>query len=109
MPERLTFSALVESPPQPNLSCIAVVETQITPLASLSDRENKREYSEAMDVEEGEASQTPKKKKIEEPDEITSSAGAKGKNKIVKVKAPSFMIQEYTFSSVPKEVAGKNV
>ena len=60
-----------------------------------------------MDVEEGDVAQTPKKQKMEEPDEITPSASVKGKNKIVKVRGPSFAIQEYTFSGVPKEAARK--
>ena len=49
----------------------------------------------------------PKKKKIEELDEIMPSASANGKNKIVKVEGPSFAIQEYAFGSVPKEATGK--
>ena len=60
-----------------------------------------------MDVEEGEAARTPKKQKMEEPDEMTPSASVKGKNKIMKVRGPSFVIQEYTFNGVPKEAAGK--
>ena len=60
-----------------------------------------------MDIEEGEAAYTPKKKKMEEPDEIMPSSSVKGKNKIVKVRGPSFEIQEYTFNGFPKEAVGK--
>ena len=45
----------------------------------------------------------PKKQKIEESNKLTQSAQDKGKNKMVKVKRPSFAIEEYAFSSVPKE------
>ena len=44
---------------------------------------------------------------MEEPDEIVPSATVKGKNKIMKFRGPSFVIQEYTFSGVPKEAARK--
>ena len=103
MSEESSSFALVDVSPQPNLSYIIATATQITTLASLFDRENKREYPEAMDVEEEEMTRTPKKQKIEESDELAQSAKVKRKNKIVKVKGPSFTIQEYTFSSVSKE------
>ena len=60
-----------------------------------------------MDVDEGDIARTSKKQKNEESYELMQSAKAKGKEKIVKVKGPSFAIQEYTFNSVPKESASK--
>ena len=70
MLERLTSSALIDISPQVDLSYIIDASTHITPLASLSERENKREYPKAMDVEEGETTKMPKKHKIEESDEL---------------------------------------
>ena len=96
-------SALAKNSHQSNLSCIIAAATQITPLARLFNRENKREYPEAMDVEERETTRIPKKKKIEELYKLMQNSWAKGRNKMVKVKGPSFVIQEYAFSSVPKE------
>ena len=43
MPKKST-SALAEGSPQLDLSCIIVAATQITPLASLYEKENKIEY-----------------------------------------------------------------
>ena len=56
-----------------------------------------------MNVDEGDMTRTSKKHKIEEPSKLVLSAKVKGRKKVVKVKDPTFEIQEYTFSSVPKE------
>ena len=53
--------ALAEGSPQLDFSCIIVAATQITPLASLSEKKNKREYPKAMDVDEGDTTKMPKK------------------------------------------------
>ena len=60
-----------------------------------------------MYVGEGEMARAPKKQKIKESDELMQGAKAKERNKIVKFKGPSFLIQEYGFSSVPKEEVSK--
>ena len=59
-------------------------------MANSYDRENKREYPNDMEVEEGETSKMPKKHKTKESDKLTQSAWVKGKNKMVKFKGPSF-------------------
>ena len=70
MLENLASSTQEEGSPQLELSCIIDTTTQITPLVSLSEKENKREYAEAMDVEEGDTTKTPKKQKIEKLDKL---------------------------------------
>ena len=61
MPENLTSSTLVGDSPQQDLSNIVVVATHITPLASMSGKGNKREWWEAMDVDQRDITKTPKK------------------------------------------------
>ena len=50
MPKK-SISAMAEGSPQLYLSYIIVAATQITPLASLFEKENKREYPKSIDVE----------------------------------------------------------
>ena len=73
----------------------------------MSEKVNKRECPEAMDVDEGDTTRTPKKQKTEELGKLVQSEKDKGRNKIVKVKGPTFKTHEYTFGNVPKEAVDK--
>ena len=55
---------------QRDLSSVIAAAIQITPLASFSEKTNKRDFSYAMDTEEEDTARTPKKKKIEKEGQL---------------------------------------
>ena len=61
-------------------------------MASFFEKVNKREYSEAMDVDEEDTSIKPKKLKVEKTGKLVWVAKAKGRKKPMKVKGPAFEI-----------------
>ena len=92
MQEASLSSALGDTSPQRELSSIVVATTHVTPLASFFEKLNKRDFLEAMDIDEEATSRTPKKKNIEKVGQLVPVTKAKGRNKHVKVKGPTFEI-----------------
>ena len=60
-----------------------------------------------MEVDEEDTTRTPKKLKTIKPRNLVQVAKAKGKSKTMKVKGPTFEVQEYTFDSVPEGTMNK--
>ena len=77
------------SPPSSTSSIAPAVE-KITPLAPVSEHTNQRYFSDVMDKEEEDKSNTPKNKRLEEPRKLVQAVGDKGKKKQVKVTGPAF-------------------
>ena len=67
-------------------------------MASVSEHSNKRDFSNVMDIEEEDTTNTPKKQNLDDAGQLVHAAGGKGKKKQVKVKFPTFEVQEYEFS-----------
>ena len=86
-----------KSPP-PGTSSLGLVAENVTPLASVSENCNKRDFSDSMDTEEEDTTNTPKKQKLDDVGKLVQVAGGKGKKKQLKVKGPAFEVQEYEFS-----------
>ena len=90
MREKSISSILGNNSPQQDISIIVVASTHVTPLSILSGKGNKRDFPEAMDVDEEETSRMPKKLKTENTGKLIQTATNNGKRKIVKVKGPCF-------------------
>ena len=62
------------------------------------DKKNKRDFLEAMDINEEDTAETPKRKKVEtEGQLLLDTAVDKGKRKMT-ISGPQFEVKEYTFS-----------
>ena len=55
-----------------------------------------------MDTKEDDTSRTPKKRKVEKAAKRVQVTNGKSKKKQMKVKGPTFEIQEYTFDKIPE-------
>ena len=86
-----------KSPPL-GTSILGPVSEKVTPLASVSEHSNKRDFSDIMDTEEEDTTNTPKKQKQDDAGKMVQVASEKVKKKKVKVKEPSFEVEEYEFS-----------
>ena len=83
----MAFPAPVGDSLQQDLSSIVVAATKITPLASVSEKGNKREFPESKDVDQRDTAKTPKKKKTKKPSGMVQTAKAKRKKKTINSKA----------------------
>ena len=98
MEEYSTFSIHGNNSPPPRTSRLDLATENITPLASVSEHSNKRDFYDVMDTKEEDKSNTQKKQNLEEARKLVHAAGGKGKKKQVKIKGPTFEVQEYEFS-----------
>ena len=99
MQEDSTSSVKEDSSTHPDLSSIVPATKKITPIASCSERTNKRDLFYAMDTEEEDTTNTPKKNKTEETGKIVQVTNDKGKKKKhMKVKGPAFEVKDHDFS-----------
>ena len=69
-----------------------------TPMTSVFEHSNKRDFYDVMDIEEEDTTNKPKKHKLDDVGNLVHVAGGKGKKKKVKVKGPAFEVQEYEFA-----------
>ena len=83
---------------------------RFSPIASHSERTNKRDFSDAMETKKEDTTQTSKNKKVEEEGQMVQVTETKGRKKQMKfkgpaleIKGPIFEIKEYAFSETPKD------
>ena len=88
--------------PPPGTSILNPIAEKIAPLASVSENSNKRDFSDVMDTEEEDTTNTPKKQNLDDARNLVWVAGGKGNKKQLKVKGPAFEVQEYEFSQTPE-------
>ena len=93
--------------PPPGTSIQGPTKENITPLASVFEHSNKRDFSDVMDTKEKDTTNTPKKQKLDDAGQLVQGASEKGKKKQVKVKGPTFEVQEYDFSQTPEGSTNK--
>ena len=86
MEEDPTYPIQGNNSPPPDTSSLGPVAEKVTPLASISENSNKRDFSDAMDIEEEDTTNTQKKQKLDDVGQLVHVAGGKGKKKQVKVK-----------------------
>ena len=102
MEENPTSPMQGNNTPTHGTSSLGLVVEKVTALSSVSEHSNKRDFSDVMDTEEEDATNTPKKQKLDDARKLVHVAGGKGKKKQLKVKGPAFEVQEYEFSQTPK-------
>ena len=71
---------------------------KITPLASYSERTNKRDFSYAMDTKEEDTMRTPKKQRIETKGQLVQAIEEDRSKKKMKVTRPAFEVKKYAFA-----------
>ena len=74
----------------PGTSNLVLVAEKITPLASYSEKTNKRDFSDAIDIEEEDTTRTPKKPRIESEGQLVQTTEEDGGKKNMKVTRPAF-------------------
>ena len=85
-------------------SSLAPIVEKITPIASYSERTNKRDFSDAMDTKKEDIARTPKKQKVEKTIHLVKVSKDKGNTKNqMKVKGPAFEVKEYDFAETPTD------
>ena len=65
MKEDPTFPMQGNNSPPPGTSILGLVAEKDTPMASVSKNSNKRDFSDSMDTEEEDTTNTPKNKKFD--------------------------------------------
>ena len=83
-------------------SILGQATKKITPLSIVFQQFNKRDLFDVMDIEEDDTTNTPKKQKLDEVENLVQKDRGKGKKKQVKVKGPTFEVQEQDFTQTPK-------
>ena len=82
----------------PDISNLVVAAKSITPLSSQSKGKNKRYFPKAMDIDEEDTAETPKRQKVEtEGQLVLDTIVDKGKRKMM-ITGPPFEVKEYTFA-----------
>ena len=69
----------------------------VTPIASNSKVTSKRTFSDAMKTEGEESSEIAKRQNIRAEGELVEVVKTESKKKLVKIKGPTFEVQQYEF------------
>ena len=56
----------VNNSPPPSTSILGPVAEKVTPLSTISDHSNKRDFTDVMDIKEEDTTNTPKKLKLDD-------------------------------------------
>ena len=93
----------------PDISNLVGAAESITPFSSKSEGNNKRDFQEAMDINEEDTDETPKRKKVEtEGQLVLDTVVNKGKRKMT-ISGPPFEVKEYTFAdSTPDDSSSQS-
>ena len=84
-------------------SKLVLAAENITPLASCSERTNKKYFSDAMDTEEEDTSRTPKNPRIEVEGQLVQTTEEDIGKKNMKVTGHTFEVREYAFVDTPAD------